>query len=54
MNPVFAAKNSYNKDTVKGTAASYGDSNPRAQIRDDVHALVLNTEYGNIDVSFTA
>ena len=54
MNPVFAAKNSYNKDTVKGTAASYGDSNLRAQIGDGVHSLAFKAKYGNIDVSFTA
>ncbi len=54
MNPVFAAKNSYNKDTVKDTAASDGDSNLRAQIGDGVHALAFKTKYGNIDVSFTA
>ena len=35
-------------------SASYGDSNLRAQIGDGIHRLVLNTEYGNIDVDFTA
>ena len=35
-------------------AASYGNSNLRAQIGDGIHRLVLNTEYGNIDVDFTA
>ena len=36
------------------TAVEYGDSNLRAQIGDGIHRLVLNTEYGNIDVDFTA
>ena len=35
-------------------SASYGDSNLRAQIGDGIHRLVLNAEYGNIDVDFTA
>ena len=35
-------------------SASYGDSNLRAQIGDGIHCLVLNAEYGNIDVDFTA
>ena len=36
------------------TAVEYGDSNLRAQIGDGIHRLVLNAEYGNIDVDFTA
>lgn len=50
------------RGTIAGSKSSYsiatdiedGDSNLRAQIGDGVHALAFTTEWGGVDVDFTA
>lgn len=50
------------RGTIAGSKSSYsiatdiedGDSNLRAQIGDGVHALAFTTEWGDVDVDFTA
>lgn len=47
---IAGSKSSYSITTVM----EHGDSNLRAQIGDGVHALAFTTEWGGVDVDFTA